>query len=160
MRMKKGKSDCGIKARISHVILQRLPADTSRKVLHIDYVFGALRKSVFLLPRFVSASSVAVAVTTSWRRRASVSIPFPPGVSISFGQLDLDATSADRFPVQVVDGIVGIARVFKLDEAVSLLQTDLLQNTITLEKLFHVSLRRLMGQIPHEDSRASRHDPL
>ena len=64
----------------------------------------------------------------------TIAIAISPGVPVAFCQFDLDTSPADLFAVQIVDGVVGVARVLEFHEAVPLLQTDLVNDSIALER--------------------------
>lgn len=126
-----------------------MPTATTRKIFYNKPVLCTNRRSIFVSARgsptavstSTTAASVAVAVAIAARA---------PGV------LHDHALAAELLAVQLVNGVVGVAGVLELHEAVPIFEVYFEEAAIAAEKALDVLLPDVVAQASYVDARHVR----
>jgi len=124
-------------AHFSHKVLQILPRNIRREILHDEPVFRAKRRRATIARRRVAAESrmtIVAAVETA----ASASATAAAAAAGTFGELDAHAFAVEAFAVEILDGVFGVADVIELDEAEPSLEDDVAQTPVTFEESLQI----------------------
>jgi len=134
---------------LAHVVLQVLPADPGGEILNDQSVLRAGGRSILVGP--VGSAAITVAVTASVTTASTTtSAAIASGGSSSV--LDDDALTAHFLAVQLVDSIISIPVVVKLNESITVLQQDLPDSAVAFEESFNVSFATLVWQATNVNS--------
>lgn len=126
-----------------HKIFQILPTTATGKVFNNQSVLSTNRRSIFISSRL---SPTAISATTpTVLTAAAVAVPVPVAAGAA-GVLHDHALPAQILAVQLVNGIVGVAGVLKLHEAVTVFEVDLEQAAVAAEETLDVLLPDMVAQ--------------
>jgi len=123
---------------LSHQVLQVLPADPGAQVLNGHAVVGSHRWPVLVQPR-----GLGVAPSPG----GSVTIP-----ASALCVLYRDPLAEQFLAVELVDGVIRIPVILKLDESEVLLEQDIGGATELVEELLEVPLPGARGHVANVDS--------
>jgi len=126
---------------LPHQVLEVLPADPGAQVLNGHAVIGPHRRSILVKPR-------GLGVTPPPGR----SIPVPTG---SFSMLNRDTIAQQFLAVKLIDGIVRVPVVLKLNESKVLLQQHVGGAAELTEELLQVPLSGPGGHVADIHSTAT-----
>lgn len=105
-----------------HEVLQILPAHPGGEVLNDDPVLGPGGRSIFLQPNWAVAisSSSAVPAPAPGSPAASSAAPpvLVPAVGSSLGQLAGHTISEEVGAVKIIDSVIRVTIILKLDESI------------------------------------------
>ena len=99
-------------------VLQILPGDLRRQVLDDEAVLGAKRRRATAARRR-SPTKARVAIVAAIVAAAAATVA--AAAARTLGEFDSDALAVETFPVEVFDGVFGVAEVVELDEAETVL---------------------------------------
>lgn len=134
-------------AGLSHEILQVLPADTRRQVLHNQTVFGAHWRRV---PAATALRASAIAI-----RETSSAATGPPATAASQADasvLDSHPLITQLFAIEFINRILSIPGVVKFNKAKAFLQVDISDASVSFEEPLHILLPGRGAQAADEDA--------
>ena len=139
-------------AHFSHKVLQILPRNIRREILHDDPVFGAKRRRATIARRRVAAESRMTTVPAVETAAAASPASATAAAAGTFGELDAHAFAVEAFAVEILDGVFGVADVIELDEAEPSLEDDVAQTTVTFEESLQILLASARRKTTDEKS--------
>jgi len=134
---------------LPHVVFQILPGNARGKILDDQTIVGPRRCSSSLR-RSAAKSTVAVAISAAIAA-AAASASRAPGV------FDHDPVTVEAAAVELINGVFGVARIVKLNEAVALFDHNVANSAVTFEEPLQVSLPQ-MGIPQTANKNSGAHD--
>jgi len=130
-------------------VLQILPGDLRRQVLDDEAVLGAKRRRATAARRR-SPTKARVAIVTAIVAAAAATVAAAAAAARTLGEFDSDALAVETFPVEVFDGVFGVAEVVELDEAETSLQDDVADAPVAIEETLQIRFSRTSGKSADE----------
>jgi len=128
-------------------VLQILPGDLRRQVLDDEAVLGAKRRRATAARRR-SPTKARVAIVAAIVAAAAATVA--AAAARTLGEFDSDALAVETFPVEVFDGVFGVAEVVELDEAETSLQDDVADTPVAFEETLQIRFSRTRGKSADE----------
>jgi len=137
-------------------VLQILPGDLRRQVLDDEAVLGAKRRrATAARRRSPTKARVAIVAAIVAAAAATAIVPATAAAARTLGEFDSDALPVETFPVEVFDGVFGVAEIVELDKAETSLEDDVADFPIAFEESLQILFSRTRGK--SADEKASPH---
>ena len=145
-------------AHFAHEVLQILPRDLRRKILHDDAVLRPKRwRTAVAWWRSAAEARMAVVATFSAAATTAAAAAAVAAVAAwTFGELDPNAFAVETLSVEVLDGVFGVANVLEFHEAKTSLKDDVAEAPVSLEETLQVRLASTGRQSSDEQTCAHR----